>query len=214
MPGSLVIPNAVQIKIKWTYGTLQGINVLGGVGAGSASVNQALADNLDTMIKAALTSSGLVPLLHSTVTLNQVTVRSLVSAGLAEWAGAGAGVAGTGTGDRMPNSVASIVSLKTARAGKSYRGRVYISGFSEGQNDPSGQMVNTVATASTAFINTIRTNITGQGLQLAVLSPALPERTTKPGTVLPAKPAFAEPVTTQLVRSFIWGTQRKRNHRK
>lgn len=187
--------------------------MLGASGAAAGSVNQAMANSLDTSIKSAFSSSGLAALCPASTILQSVGIRSLVSANLPEFVGTGASVPGTGTGDPMPRAAAVVATLRTALAGRSYRGRVFFTGLNEGQNDSVSTISAAAQTAVVAFVNAIGTALTAQGLSLAVLSPALPERPNSAGGLLPAKAAFATPVTSVTSRSAAWGSQRRRTHR-
>lgn len=210
---SLVVPNSVQVKLSWTMIGASMLNVFGATAASGPTVNQALADALDTAIKAALTASGMTALLHTGTALASIKVRNVALANQAEFVGSGAPLVGTGAGDALPRSNAVIVTLRTSGAGRSFRGRLYFSGWNEAQNDASGLIVAAASNAAVDFVNRIRTALTGQGLTMAVLSPELPVRTTKHGIVLPLKPAFATNVVSQQSRSAGWGSQRGRTHR-
>lgn len=208
-----VVPNAVQIKLRWTMQGIPTLNVLGATAAGAPTVNQALADALDTAIKAGYTSSGLAAICSTATILTSVGVRSVHAANLPEFIGAGAAVAGTGVGDALPRAVAIPITLRTGGAGKSFRGRVFISGLIETQNDSGAGIVAGAQTAALAFLTTIVNALTAQSLTLAVLSPALPTRTNASGETLAAKPAFATAVTARLIRNAYWGSQRRRTNR-
>lgn len=209
-----VIPNSCEMKIVYSISGLTMINKVGAQGAASANVNQALADALDASVKAAFTSSGFAGLIKVGDSLQQITIRSRTSETAAEFLGGGAPVAGTAVaGETLPRGSSCVVTLKTAQAGKSYRGRVFLPPVIETQNDASGNQSTASQTTCLAWVNAIRSSLSSNGLTMAVLSPSLPQRTTTAGTVLPAKPAFSTPVVTTAIRHPQWASQRRRNHR-
>jgi hypothetical protein len=209
----LLVPNGVQVKIYWQNATEFTLNVMGATTVGAHVVNQAMADALDTSIKSAFTSSGLSGRFGTVVKLLRVSVRSVHSGNLPEFYGAGAEVPGAGTGDVIPRGAACVVTLRTDRAGKSYVGRQYVTGYVESESEAGNQITSAASVDTTDFYTSVKSALSGNGLTMAVLSPALPERQTKAGSTLPAKPAEARPVQSMLVRNRVWASQRNRNGR-
>lgn len=222
----LQIPNGAMIRLLWTYGSgvVAGVNVMGGAVVGSVTFDQAMANAIGAAIKTGVTSSGLAPLLHASTALQSVGVRDLRQPSLTEFLDSGAAVPGTGAAaDALPRQVALCVTLRTALSGAKYRGRVYLGGFSEAENVPGATPSTALQTAAAAFINTVKTALTNNGLSLAVLSrPA--ERYTLVKTTFhsdgtsdvetvasgDARPGAATPVTLVAVRNGIWDSQRRR----
>lgn len=207
---ALVIPAGVQVRLFWTIQGQQCFNVFGGSVAGGFSATQTIANNLGAAIKTALGSSGLGVLLRTSTVLNSVGLRDVRTANQVEYVSAEASSAGTGVTDPLPRQVALCVTLRTAMAGKSYRGRVYIGGWVIGANSASGDCSTAAQTAAVAFVTAVKDALTAQSIQMAILSPELPERQTASGATLPPKPAFATPVTAVLSRNLTWETQRRR----
>lgn len=213
MPGPIVIAGAAQVRIYYSQTGVRFINAVGAIGSPASGVNQALADALDAAIKTAFTSSGFAGTCATALSLTQVGIRSLNAPNLAEFVGAAAAVPGTGTGDPLSRSTTGVVTLRTAQAGKSYRGRLYLPPQTEANNDSFGNQVTAAGTAANAFVTGIRNALSASGLTCAILSPALPERLNHAGQTLPAKPGFATAVVSNQVRNSNWGTQRRRVHR-
>lgn len=219
---ALVVPNGVLVRLLWNIGATTTINVLGATAAGGTVVNQALANALGTAIKAAVTSSGLISHLSGTCALNQVGVRDVRSANNAEFLDSGANVVGTAVGDQLPGGVALVITLRTARAGQSYRGRVYLGGFTETDNNATGGAATALGTAGTAFVVAIQSAMNANGLTLSVMSrpaPAIDYQTTihnADGTTTikqhhrNARPGGVTPVTAVLLRNTVWDSQRRR----
>lgn len=85
----------------------------------------------------------LLPALGANVELESVVGKIVGPAvgGQAEWTpGVGDTIVGAATGDSEPSFVAAILSLRTARPGKSGHGRMYIGGIAE--RDTTGSLIN------------------------------------------------------------------------
>lgn len=219
----LVVSNAALVTLQWTYGTVSAVNVLGAVVGASTQINQALANSLDTAIKSSFTSSGLAARCATATTLAKVKIKDIRSPDLPEFIGAGAATAGTGVGDMLPRGNALVVTLRTAKSGKSFRGRVYLGGFTEAENDAAGGVGSALQTASTAFITAVSNNFGTNGLTLGVLSrPA--EATSVSRTVThgdgttstevhsrPARGGAITAVTLVELRNATWDSQRRRS---
>jgi len=220
----LVVPGAGLLRLIWNYGAsgAGGLNVLGVALQGTAVVNQTMANTLDTAIKAALTSSGIVAQLHTTTTLVAVGIRDIRAAHLTEFVGIGAAVAGTGTGDPLPRQVAFCVSLKTALSGPRYRGRVYLGGLTEGDNDTGANALAALATNGVAFVNAIDSALNGVSGDLAVVSRPAFATTSTITTINPAgddevttrtteaRGGAVTPMTSVVARNLVWDSQRRR----
>lgn len=212
---AFVVPGGAQIRIVWACSGQTLVNVFGGLSQGSGTVSQATADAVRDIIVGAYASSGLAPLQTTQVAIQRVGIRDVSTPNNAEYESAVTGTGGTdAASDTLPRSAAVVVTFKTARAGKSFRGRSYMAGFAETQNATASVIAATAATASTAFWDAIRNNLPTAGYVQSILSPALPARPNHDGSAeLPAKTATNTAVTTALVRSLEWGSQRRRNHR-
>lgn len=202
---SVVIANAVQVRLIWTFGTLTASNVLGGTVVGAAAINQALANSLGAAIKARLTSSGQVAHLVVGASLASVGVRDIRSANNPELIDTNAAVAGTGAGDGLPPQIALCVTLRTARAGRSFRGRCFLPYYPESDNAAGGVAIAAAQTAGGAFLTGVSTDFVNNGLSMAVLSRP---RYALDGGLISA--GFATPITAAVVRDLRWDTQRRR----
>lgn len=197
-------------------------NVLGAVVTGSPTFDQAMANALGASIKSAFTSSGMAARTHSSVALAAVGVRDLRNANLTEFLDQSAAVPGTATGDVLPRSVAFCVTLRTALSGKSFRGRCYLGGFAEPDNDTDGTASSAIVTAGPAFVAAIGSAMTSNAMALGVLSrPAEPYDVTtvihhNDGTTETkvkhhnGRPGQVTRVTLIQARNDIWDSQRRR----
>src|SRR5882672_3363229 len=128
---SLVIPSAVQVRLHWTLNGVDCFNVLGGSVAGGFAASQAIANTIGAAILGRFTSSGLAALCATTTSLISVGLRDIRTANQPEFVSVAAAVPGTGAGNPLPNQLAAVVTLRTALAGRSFRGRAYFGGFNE-----------------------------------------------------------------------------------
>lgn len=194
---ALVIPNAVLVRLVWTSaagGTP--VNVIGFRKTGAVTVNQALADTVSATIKANFTSSGYAGFVTTSNGLVSVGVRDLSQPNLPEFIGAGAKVSGTQpAGKVLPSQVALCITLRTAKAGKSYRGRTYLPQWGDSALDAGGFVATAANTAGIAFMNENKTDLPANGLTMAVIS---------------RKTASFEDVTLVQSRDQIWDTIRGR----
>lgn len=165
----LVVPNAVQIRLMYAFAGNGAFNVLHARKLANTVITQALANIVGAAIKSAWTTR-IAPLSNGGSGLMRVGLRDLTAANQPEFLDTGATAPGSGTGDILPPNNAIAVTLRTALTGKSNRGRVYIGGFNETQNDPSGLAVSTAGTAATQFIQDVSAALTAQQMTLAVLS--------------------------------------------
>lgn len=207
MGGPLVVPGGVLVRIIWQAGgTDSAVNVLGARNPSTTVINQALANALGTAIKASFTSSGLAAVVGTLITLNRVGVRDINTANNVEFFSGTTGTAGTGTGDLLPKQTCYTVTLRTAKAGPRFRGRQYIWGFTEGNNDANGNPAAVIQTASAAFVSAVQGNLASNGLTMAVLS-----RPVYDALGLVTRAGQANDVTAILGRNLAWTTQRRRN---
>jgi len=198
----LIVPQAGQLRLIWAQGgVLFALNVLGVVNAGSVAITQALTNTIGTAIKSALTSSGHGVRIGSAITLANIGLRDVRTGNTPEFIDAGAAVAGTGSTDLLPPQTALVITLRTAQAGKQFRGRVYLPGYCEASNAVGG---NSSATSEgVAFVTAIQAALVASGLNLGVIH----RPTAAP---LPVTAGFITPVTAIVCRDAVWDTQRRR----
>jgi hypothetical protein len=202
----LVLAAAVQVRLHWTMNGVDAYNVLGGRVAGGFVNSQAHATALGAAILGRFTSSGLKALCATTTSLISAGIRDVRAANQVEYVSVAAAVAGTGAGNPLPNEVAACVTLRTALAGKSYRGRNYFGGFIVGENDAAGAIVAALNTALVSFMTGTQTDMSTEGITLAVLS--RPRYDPVSGALTYA--GALNDVTSITARDTKWDTQRRR----
>lgn len=208
----LVVANACQLILHWDFYGQPGASVLGLRNDVGLVINQSVADTLATQVTNAYTSAALAPNLDAQTVLSSVGVRDIRTANQPELLGTFTPIPGTGTGEGITSALACVVTLRTALAGRSFRGRVYISGLAGALTEEQGATVDLPArTACTAFLTAIRTNVAGAftpAISLAVISRPRPAVIGPPA--IPAWPGAVTAVVSEVVRSPIVGTQRRR----
>jgi len=198
------------------------INVLHGIAPAGLAVNQALANTLGAAIKTAWTSN-IGPLSSGTCQLIRVGVRDMRTPNQTEYLDTGAPVSGTSVSEALPSQVALCITLRTALAGKSFRGRVYLGGFAETENIANGLASTATANASIAFLTAVQNAMDASSLNFAVASrPAERYLITKTvfhndGTETVttigkgnARSGGTAEVTSMESRNAVWETQRRR----
>jgi hypothetical protein len=218
----LVVANAALVNLYWVNAGQLTINTLAARHAPSLVFNQALADALGSAIKAGFTTN-LVSMMPPQTQLVRVGIRNVAAAAQPEFKDSGAAVPGSAAGDALPPQTAMCLTFRTASAGKSFRGRMYLSGFAETQNDANGRIASAAATAALAFVGSIRSAMTANALTHAVLSrpsfqvvivetTTFSDGSTQTRTLSRqlAKPGGITDVTLVENRNLFWETQRKR----
>jgi len=205
----LVLATAVQVRLHWTYNGITGFNALAGIVGGGFANSQAHANALGTAVLGRFTTSGLAALMASTTSLVAVGIRDLRTANQPEYVSVAAAVPGSGSATPMPNQDAATITLRTALAGKRYRGRAYFSGATEAQNDATGNIAAAFNTALVTFMTNVQTDMGTEGITLAVLSRPTYLNLAPPADVLDW-PGAITPVTAVVARDTVWDTQRRR----
>lgn len=203
---ALVLANAAILRLIWANGGAPyAVNVFGAINSGGTNVTQSAVNNIGAAIKGALTSSGVVGALGNTISLQTVTLRNINTPNQGELQDVTAPVTGTSAAGLLPPQTALCVTLRTALAGRSYRGRCYLPGFAEDCNDVGGTASAAVGAAAATFVNAIATAMSAQSLPMAVLSRTVYD---EEGNVV--RLGFATPVTLAVTRNLVWDTQRRR----
>lgn len=190
----VVIEGTYSITITWALaGTDWAVNQLHALIPSADSVDAALAAAWASDIEAAHVASGLAALQPTAVSLSRVDVRDLREPALPAYS-APMTSAGTSEAELLPRGTALVVTKRTNRAGPSYRGRIYIPGFSEEANETGGRATSAASAAALAFVEGLQDAATARGHTLAVAS------LYKAGSFDPS----ANPITQLEVRDNIW----------
>lgn len=213
MAGNLPVPQGVEAKLVFTkLGVPFALNILHFEHAVGQLHSQARADQLDALVKTAFTASSLATMIHPNVALARVESRHMDSNSDPWYLGSGAAVAGTGTGEPLPPQISFAVPLKTGLRGRSYNGRVFLTGFTEASNDTNGQISAAGAGFCAAFLDQIRSNaLTQLSFTMGVLTRWMTPPGSPPNTPpIERNPPDITPITSSTGADLRWDTQRRR----
>ena len=210
IPGAVVIPNGVQVRLIWTLANTKTVyNVLHGSVA-SFTPSQALAQTIYAAVLAAAGWTNWRPLLSTLNSIAGIDLRDLRTINQPIFQSTGAAVAGSGVGGALPPGDALVVTLRTATVGRSARGRVYLPGLDQAAMAAGGVASATSVTNSAAFITAVQAALTASGVTLAIANPARQLYTGSTGAIHAARTAAMVPVTTIVTRNTIIDHQRRR----
>ena len=196
----------VLVRLIWTKsGVAWAYNVLAAQNSAGTAVTQALANALGTTIKANFTSSGLAANTCLAVGLGNIGVRDINTPNHVEFLDVGAAVPGTAAGKLLPPQNALVVTLRTALAGRSYRGRMYIPGSGESSYTSTGGPATANLTAAQSFAQSMIAAFTAANLTFAVWS-----RPREASGTSPSWGGAITPVTAAVARAQPFGTVRSR----
>ena len=141
--------------------------------------------------------------LSNQAVLSLLSLRDLTtSAGVVyDYSGPPLPVSGAFGGPPCPSSVSAVFSLKTGLAGRSYRGRLYIGGFSEQQTD-GNFLLSSVLNALRDGLLSVIDGINNADRQVVVVS-RYNERQAR-------QTAVTTPIQSVQIRTFRLASQRKR----
>lgn len=200
---SVIIASGVLVRLVWARAALDhAVNVLHYRWPPSVSVDQTSAESIKQGVSASLVASGLLAYLTTDVSLVRVGIRDRRSPNL-PLIEAVAANAGTSALEQLPPDTSMVVTLRTALAGRSFRGRTFLSGFTIAANTATGGIEPAAMVAADAFLTGISSIAVG-GAQ-AILSVASQVR-----NKLPIEPGLMQDVTSILVRDSVWDRQARR----
>jgi hypothetical protein len=145
----------------------------------------------------------IMPQLSNQVQFRSISLRDLTTASGAvyDYSGPPLPIFGGVAGPPLPSSVAIVLSLRTGLAGRSFRGRLFLGGFSETQSDGNymfGNLPNVLRDALVDIVDAI-TSLDRRVVVVSRFSGGQPRTT-----------AVVTPVTAILARTVRVATQRKR----
>ena len=214
-PGSLggpvVIPNLVQIVFNWVLADGKtGHNVMYGRAAGVPSPTPTQAEAIRTAVTTGALWTAVATAMSGNSALSSVSLRSVHTAGNPLVLSTGSASNGTNAGIALPNETAICVTLRTALAGPSNRGRIYIPNFAVDQVLAGNTITAGTVTAVSSWVNSFTSVFAGQGYTWVIGQPARAAYTGSTGTAHPARAAGSVAVTSATVRNNTWDSQRRR----
>lgn len=213
IPGQFTVPNAIQVNLQWTLPNGKVVqNILHGQVATGFSVTGAIAEAIRASIAGSAAWTAWAAFLTTTTTFNAVLLKDLRTFNNPLVPSTGAAVAGTAVAgtNSLPADTSVLITLRTAQAGRSKRGRVYLPGLSNLGIATSGALLATAQTAAVNLVTQWQTSLTASGITLALINPARNAYTGKTGAAIAARPAGIVNVTSITSRSTTLRTQRRR----
>jgi hypothetical protein len=213
IPGPKIIPNACMVRINWVMANGKvAHNVLYATYTGTPVLTTAVANSVVAPIFSAFTSSGLAALMRPETNLNGVSLLDVRSnTGLFVHSTTTAVPGTAATGFSLPDEVAAVVTLLTANRGKSGRGRFYVPNFANAALAAGGVMSAGSVTALQNFAtNGVQAGVTVLGAPVLGLPARAAYTSPVTGREFPARPAQTLPITSFVVQSNHWDSQRRR----
>jgi hypothetical protein len=213
--GQLSIPQTAQVRMLWRYAESVGSNVLHAIVPDGYHWTQADVDDVMNGIVASAGWASLNALLTPSAALLGLEIKDLRAVfPTPPFAGIPSSVpeaVGVNVGDNLPDQLAITVSLKTAQSGRSFRGRVYLSGWAKDACDAVGLPTTAAKDAALTFVQDVSGALLAKNFELAIghrghalyLSPAT-------GLEVPAEAAGSVPVTSITCKPHKFDTQRRR----
>lgn len=211
--GPIVIPNCVEVDLRWELANAKVVhNVLHGIVAGGFAATSTIAEAIRTAITSGAQWTNYAAELNSAVSLLAVALRDLRTANEPLVDSTGAPVSGTAAVKALPPEVALAVTLRTANAGRAFRGRVYLPGFDSSAMNADGTATAGCLTDAQAFVAHVQAGMAASGVTMAIAQPARAAYTgPRSGVAHAARAANAVPVTAILVRDAVFDSQRRRS---
>lgn len=195
------IPHGVKAAVTMTIGSINYTNVLHYV-----KENFTLEDMNDlALILWDVWQDYLMPFIAASISLTNVTITDERTEGAPALSLSATPVPGTKTGELFPLGDAAVLTHRTTKRGRSYRGRTFISGFVESQCTGNLLTDSATITGLGTFASNIRTVPAVDGWGLVIAS--------KQHNNVPLTVADTEPVTSSTMRNATLGSQRKRKRR-
>lgn len=196
----IATPNAALVVMEWGSETIQWTNTLW------YTKPEYTYEDMENLSQAHLESIDAPFLNHINVAwaLQQITVYDMREDGGPVYTYAPIDVEGTGTGGAMPAQVAMVLTTRTARRGRSGRGRIFVGGLDE-DAIVGGVVDNVPALSVLGVFNAIMEAADGLGWTFVV-------RSGQQGGVILSTPQ-TYPVTDIVSRDRSMGTQRRRSDR-
>jgi len=211
IPGPLVIPNTFQVRLIWALSNGRiATNVLHALVDEGTEASVGMANSYFDSLAIDVDVVDYLQYLPTTVSLLRVDIRDLRAPSAPIVESDSAAVPGTGAGDPLPQGVALVATLRTALAGRSHRGRTYLTGFDDTTLDAVGHATGALTASALGFMNSVKTNMLSAIGSMAVGHRGHAEYiNAKGGTVAEELPG-SDPITTVIIRDNVFDSQRRR----
>lgn len=205
------VANAVQVRLLFNDPSRTFMNVLHLQYTTAGPLNPNIAETFFTNLKAAAAWTTYMGFLPANTTFTGVDVRDLRGPNFPLIASSSAAEPGTSPQGPLPPQVAIVLTLRTAFAGRAFRGRVFFGGLALNADDGTGHISSPGAKEAVQGAgNAIGGAMVAVGGSWGILQRWLPERTNHAGATVPERQPAIVAVTTLTVRDLIFDTQRRR----
>lgn len=212
--GPVVVPQAAQIVFYWGYTDGRaGHNVLYGRYSGGFAGTVAQANAIFAALSTGATWTALAGFFATGTLFQGVSIRDVNSANQALIVSNTLGVPGTSASTAMPAEVAAVGTKRTAKAGRSFRGRLFTGGWATNSIGATDTILTAAVTAYQNWLNLIATAFSAQGYTHVLGLQHRVSYTSAHGVFHPDRPATTEAVTVMQVRDNHWDTMRLRGLR-
>lgn len=211
IPGPTIIPNCIQVRLVWSQPNTKVVyNVLHASVAGGFILTVAVVDAVFTALKAAAGTTSWRARVNTGISLTGMDMRDERIANQPLVGSTTAAVAGTGAGGAIPPGDAFCVTLRTASAGRGFRGRVYLPGLDFSALAAGGVAAAGTMTDAVSFITALQTALSASALTLALAQPARAGYTGSTGAVHAARAAGTVVISSIVARNNVIDHQRRR----
>jgi len=210
--GDRKIPQCMDVSLIWQLDDGKTAhNVLHGRYAGSFPGSVAMANAILTGLTTGASWTALKAFISPTpVGLIAVSLRDRNVEDQPLINSSSSGDVGTSPGTPLPNETAVVITLRTAKVGPAFRGRIYVPGWASNALGAGNIVAGGAVTALQNWANTIPTTFTAQGLTFVLGLPHRLAYTSASGKPHAERAATTQDITSQPVKDNHWDTQRRR----
>src|SRR5262245_11347538 len=167
--GPVQVPSCVQVVFNWGQeDAKQAHNVLYGLYGGGFVPTSAIADTLTSALSTGAAWTALAGFLATSTQFIGVTLRDVNVPNQPLVPNTVAGPLGTSVSAPLPNEVAAVVTLRTAKTGRQFRGRSYIPGFATNALGTGNVIAPAAVTALNNWAQTWKGALSASGLTLVL----------------------------------------------
>lgn len=212
IPGPVVIPQAAQITIRWNLPDGKvAHNVLYGRYSGQFIGTSTQCNAMLTALSTGAQWTAMAVFLNANASIAGVDIRDVNSAAQPLIQSTGSAVPGTNAGVALPSETAIALTLRTAFAGRGFRGRLFLPGWSSNAVAAGDTVAAACVTAISNWGNTIGAALSAQGYTFSIGQRARAAYTSPiTGRVFPARNANTVPIVTTVCRDNHFDSQRRR----
>jgi len=212
--GPVLIPSCAQIVLHWFEEDGKNAhNVLYGRYSGPFAGTTTQANGIMTALTTGAAWTAMAAFLATSTSFAAVQIRNVAIQDQPIIGSTTPSAAGSSASAALPNEMAIVATLRTALAGQSGRGRMYVPGFATNALGAGNVISAAAVTAVQNWAATIPGALNTQGYVHVLGLRERAQYTGTTGTVHPARAANSVPITAVVVRDNHWDSQRRRGLR-